>query len=147
MVKYVPPSFDSARVITGLHQAMGFGEPNATADKATFFFPKQEVVADPSDEDGVPFDPSVRPADDSATPVTVPCAVEFFDASGASTHVGQIDASRVKITLLDAEWQLVKEFTFMTVGGEKYMRDKIEPPVALGSIDVWTAWAVSEDER
>ena len=35
---------------------------------------------------------------------------------------------------------------FVVVGGDKYVRSHIEPPVALGSIDVWVAWATAEDE-
>jgi hypothetical protein len=54
--------------------------------------------------------------------------------------------TRISITLLDEDYQRVRGFHFVVAGGDKYIYEKTEPPVALGSIDVWTVWAQSEDE-
>lgn len=147
MTKYVPSSFDRATVRAGLLKAMGFGEPTQTADKVTFFFPKRSTTSAPHDQDGIPFDPNVRLSDAGAPSKTVACAVEFMDWNGAVVEPGTIKATRLRITLLQEEWNAVKDFTYVTAGDNKYLRDYVEPPLALGSIDVYQVMVRAEDER
>lgn len=147
MGKFIPPGFDAARVTEGLHKAMGFGEPTRTEDKATFFFPKRSAAGQPRDGAGVPFDPDQHPTASSKAKVQVPCVVEYHDAAELLAEFGGITPSRVKITVLDPEWQQIKDFAYVVAGGDKYVRTKVEPPIALGSIDVWTIWCTAEDER
>lgn len=147
MTKYIPPGFNSARVIEGLHKAMGFGEPTRTSDKATFYFPKRRATTDgTTDEDGIPFDPSVQPADISRPKQTVPCSVEFFLRGQEVETFGTLATTRIKITLLDPDYQKVKGFAYCVAGGDKYVYDLTQPPDALATIDVWTVWAVAEDD-
>lgn len=148
MTKYVPASFNRAKVLDGLGKAMGFGEPTRSADKATFFFPKTTTTPDgPADEDDVPFDPAAEPATAQKAKLTKQCAVEFVDMAGVETRAGEISSGRIRLTILDPEWQQVKDFSYVVVGGEKYMRDQIQPPIALGSIDVWIVDCIAEEER
>lgn len=147
MVKYIPPGFDEARVLEGLHRAMGFGEPTRTEDKATFFFVQNSPPAGPADAGGVPFDPTDRPTNVAPTKKkTVTCTVEFFDRAGVMERIGEIRPTRVRVTLLDPQYQEVKGFAYLVAGGDKYLQPKVEPPVALGSIDVWTVWCTAESE-
>lgn len=149
MAKYIPPGFNSAQVIAGLHKAMGFGEPTRVGDKATFYFPVSYDWPPGTvlDEDGVPFDPTVMPVTNTVkAPLKVYCAVEYFDRADKSETFGVFRPTRIEITLLDAEYQQVKDFAYVEAGGDKYVRRSVEPPVALGSIDVWTVTAVAEDE-
>jgi len=150
VTKFIPPDFDAEAIKTGIHQAMGFGEPTRTDDKAWFYFPKNRAST-PSDaaadQDDIPFDVTIPVATtDSHARVQVPCAVEYFDATGLSITAGEVTPSKIVITLLDDEWQQVKNFSFVVAGGDKYVRSRIEPPVALGSIDVWTAHCTAQDE-
>lgn len=145
MAKNLPAGFNAAEVIAGLHRAMEFGEPTRTEDRATFYTVTTTAAGGPVDEDGVPFDPTVRPTR-STTSKQVKCAVEFADRADLSETFGIIQPTRVKITLLDAEYQQVKDFAYVVVGGDRYNRRITEPPVALGSIDVWTVHCVAEDE-
>lgn len=145
MTKYVPPSFNAARVRAGLLKAMGFGEPTRAADKVTFHLVTRPAVED-ADGDGVPFDPSVRvTATDTALAVT--CALDYLDDNGEVIAGGDLKPARVRVTLLDAEYQQIKSFDYLTAGGDRYARDSIAPPFALGGLDVWTVYATAEDER
>lgn len=145
MPKNLPPGFDANAVIAGLHEAMAFGEPTRSGDKATFYKVAEPTQTVPRDDDGVPFDVSSRPAR-SATPVQVPCAIEFVDKTDQSETFGYVQATRIKVTLLDPDYQKVKGFKYMSVGGDRYNYRLTEPPVALGSIDVWTVHCVAQDE-
>ena len=145
MTKFVPPGFNEAEVLEGLRRAMGFGEPTRVEDKATFFL-FATVSAGEVDSDSVGFDPTVRTTR-TPTPVLVPCAVEYMDAAAQQETFGNVTASRLKITLLDPDYQQVEGFSYMTIGGGRYHYAKALPPVALGTIDVWTVLVTAEDER
>lgn len=125
---------------------MGFGEPTRSEDKATFFFPKRTPASPVTDEDGVPFSMNLSPEDTSKSSQQVPCAVEFYDRADQVETFGALQATRIKITLLDADYQTIKGFAYVVAGGDKYVYRLTQPPDALGSIDVWTVWAVAEDE-
>lgn len=144
--KYVPPNFNKSTVLAGLHKAMEFGAATRTDDRAAFFIRSTPVVTDAKDGAGVPFDPTVQPAS-TVTKVQVDCTVEYVDASEVAETFGDVRSSRIKITLLDPEYQLVKGFAYVVAGGDKYVYDSTEPPIALGSIDVWTVHATAEGER
>lgn len=145
MTKYIPPGFNAARVIDGIHKAMGFGEPNQAADVATFYFPELGTVAGTADEDGVPFDPDLHP--DLTNPsVKVYCAIEYADRGDETETFGTANRARITLTLLDPDYQQVKGFAYVTVGGVKYAYRDTAKPDALGSIDVWTVTAETGDQ-
>lgn len=131
-------------VIAGIHQAMAIGVPSKPEDRATFFIPSDTV--DPGeDEEGVPYNPDVRP---TSTPdkVVVPCALDYVDGTELASNFGVVQASKVVITLLDPDYQKVKGFDFVVVAGNRYYYRKTEPPVALGNLDVWTVHVQAEDQ-
>jgi hypothetical protein len=141
-----PPGFNAATVIAGLQKAMSFGAPETTGDQATFYMPRTSVVTDPKDDEGVPFDVTVRPTLSTLVKKVVPCAYEYVDAEGKIENFGMIAPARVQITLLDAEYQQVKGFEYVAIGGQRFMYRRTEPPVALGSINVWTLHCTAEDQ-
>lgn len=150
MAKFTPPGFDASAARQGILNAMSFGEPTRTDDKAWFYFAKARASTPddaPADDDHVPFDPAVPVASPDSHPrQQVPCAVDYLDAAGQAITAGDITPSKIVITLMDTEYQRVKGFAFVVAGGDKYLYDKTEPPVALGTIDVWTVHCVAEDE-
>lgn len=147
MASPTPAGFDASAVIAGLHKAMAFGAPSNDSDQATFVMPQTILsTTGPLDDEGVPFDPAVTPVKSVLSRKTVPCAYEYIDAQGKIENLGIINPSRIKFTLLDDDYQEVKGFAYAVVGGQKYLYRKTEPPVALGSIDVWTVYCQSEDE-
>lgn len=145
--EFTPAGFDTAAVLSGLRTAMGFGAPTRTEDRATFYLPPVDVDdTEVEDLHEVPFNPTVQR---TATPIklAVACAVEFFAGGQVIESFGVALADKIKVTLLDPEYQQVKGFLYVVAGGDKYIRAKTEPPVALGTIDVWTVWADAENER
>jgi hypothetical protein len=144
MVKNLPPDFDRIAILRGLYTAMEFGEPTRTSDKATFFTLVSEVAVE-RDDDGIPFDSTYRRTRVPRS-MQVPVAIEFIDKADQSESFGYIQSTRVKLTLLDPDYQKVKGFNYVVIGGDKYNYRITEPPVALGAIDVWTVHVVAEDE-
>lgn len=144
--KELPPGFNPTRIIDGLHRAMLFAAPTRAADAATFYLADSSTgVGVQVDEDEVPFDfAAVRTV--RLTAVRVPCAVEYVDRADQSENFGVYQSSRIKITLLDPDYQQVRGFRYVAIGGDKYNYRLTEPPVALGSIDVWTVHCTAEDE-
>jgi hypothetical protein len=146
----VPPGFDANAARQGILNAMGFGEPTRTDDKAWFYFPKGRARTPSNsavDQDGVPFDPDVVVATtDSKARLQVSCAVEYIDIAETVGSFGGARPARIKITLMDPEYQQVKGFSYVVAGGDKYLYDSTEPPVALGTIDIWTVHCTAEDE-
>jgi hypothetical protein len=138
MTKFLPSGWDEDRVKEGLYKAMGFGEPTRTQDQAAFHIPTASGAAVAGNSEGVPWDPTVK---------RVACAIEFQDSLGQTTTAGDVQATQVVVTLLDPEYQQVKGFDYVVAGGDKYYYRLTDPPVALGSIDVWTVRARSLDER
>lgn len=147
MTKFVPPSFDEARVLEGLKKAMGFGEPTRPEDKVTFYFNERSTPAGEVDEEGVPFDPDDRVINErEGEAVIVDCVVEYQDRAAQTETFGVYIPARVILTLLDPDWQQVKDFSYVKAGGDIYWRSTVEPPVALGTIDVWSVICLAEGE-
>lgn len=138
--------FDKAAVLAGLHIAMDFGEPNVTTDKPTFFMPRSSTAPGNKDQHGVPFNPDNKRTFSALVKKTVPCAVEYTNAQGKVENFGLINPSKVQITLLDPDYQRIRGCEFVTIGGQKFLYRKTEPPIALGSIDVWVLHFTAEDE-
>jgi hypothetical protein len=147
-----PAGFNEADVLEGLYLAMAFGAPNDPAKQATFYKTPILDADNNSDDEGIPFDPSVNV---SRTPVTVkvPCAVEYVDAADQYEEFGVRQPSKVKVTLLGPDYDTVvgtdtavPPFSYVIVSGQKYLYRKSEPVVALGSIDVHVIHCQAEDE-
>lgn len=147
MTKYIPPGFDATKIMDGLHRAMGFGEATRAGDKATFYLRHPSTLSNAGevDSEGLPFDPAVQRTS-SMTPVVVPCAIEYFDRAENADTYGVMQSTKIMLTLLDPDYQKVKGFAYVAAGGDKYYYAKTEPPVALGSIDVWIVHCNSQDE-
>jgi hypothetical protein len=150
VAKFVPPGFDADAARQGILNAMSFGEPTRTDDKAWFYFSKTRTSTPPgaaADQDGVPFDSTAPVLSPDRKPrLQVPCAIDYVDVAETTETFGSDKAARIVITLLDTEYQRVKGFAYVVAGGDKYVSPTVEPPVALGTIDVWTVHCVAEDE-
>lgn len=145
MAKQLPAGFDKSAVMAGLKKAMQFGAPTRVEDQATFYKVTTTTDEVPRDDDFIPFDPeAVRTA--KPTAIRVDCSVEYVDRAEGTEQFGAITPSRIKITLLDPEYQKVKGFQYVVAGGDRYNYRLTEPPVALGNIDVWVVHCVGEDE-
>ena len=77
--------------------------------------------------------------------VAVPSPVDYTDASDQAKRFGTVQPSRLELTLLDPDWQKVKDFEYVVWGGDKYLRRSHQVD-ALGSLDIHTVHCVAEDE-
>lgn len=146
MAKFVPASFNQARVLEGLHKAMGFGEPVDGDDKPVFHIPAAvDTGPAPADDGDVPFDPSVR-VQRLVRDVQVPCAYDMASAGAVAETFGKRAQTSIEICIVGPDWEQVKDFTHVTIGGDRYLRSKTNI-LALGSIPVAIVTVISEDER
>lgn len=141
------PGFDAAAVRAGLRLAMQVGLPTVTADQPTFFMP-QTVTTDGHILDGsnTPFDPEYTPTRSTRVTHQVPCAIEYTDGSGKIAALGIIDASKVILTLLDQDYDIVEGFEFVVITGQKFFYSATEPQLGLVDVGVWRVHCRSEDE-
>jgi hypothetical protein len=147
-----PVGFNASEVRAGIHLAMQFGESPLPAKRVVFYVPLLSVMLPPAypvDSDGVPFNPVTPFVPKPYDEITVLCAVEYLpaerdpviDQAGSGVH-----RSRVLITLLDTEFDLVHDADFITIDGDKYLRDWEAPPIGLGPIGVYQVRFTAEDE-
>ena len=110
-----------------IHFAMGMGATVDPADQAIFIFGEQSTY-NPQDPDFDPYDWAATPAVDiPARQVVVPAAVQYGAATTVveGTPVGDFDASRAIITVLDVDYALVAGCTEVMLGGHHFI---IDPP-------------------
>lgn len=127
---------------------MNMGLPNATVERATF---KWETVrtyttADPA---GNPYDYTATPAATvTHADVSIPVAVEFSarPAGSRDTSVGQFDASRAVITVLDEDYEQVEGADIVMLGENTYEIEFVGPPLGLFDVTIYQIYADARDE-
>ena len=137
---------DPAEFRSGIRFAMNLGLPPIEADRPVFVTPQEATNDANADEEDIPFDPSARPQVPPPLTKSVPCAVEYVDAAGRVETFGIVNPSKIRITLLDEEYQQIRGFSYVVIGGDRYNYAKTEPPLGLGSVGVWIIHAIAEDE-
>jgi hypothetical protein len=138
--------FDADDVRAGLRLAMTVGLPPVEADQPIFYMPATVTATGPSDQEGVPFSPLDSRTVSPPVTVQVPCAVEYHDGEGKLENFGVIVPARVVLTLLDEDYQQVKGFEFVGIGGIRYYYRRTENPKGLVSLAVYRVHCVSEDQ-
>lgn len=139
-------SFNADKFRTAIRFAMTLGAPPATSDQLTFHWNPTATTAASKDGEGVPFDPTAAITRITRTPVTRPCAVEFVDAADEPTAFGLVIPSKLKVTLLDVDYDAVKDADFVVVGGDKYVRSHEPPSLGLFDIGVHSVIYTAENE-
>jgi hypothetical protein len=139
------PNFDSAAVRDGLRLAMQVGLPAGTDDQPLFVMPTTTTGAG-LDAGGTPFNATTRPTRTTPTGKKVPCAIEYLDGAGKLEGFGVIAPSYVLLTLLDEDFEQVRGFAYVVIGGNKYWYEREFPPVGLVDIGVHQIKCRSEDE-
>lgn len=143
------PGFDPDEVREGIRLAMQVGLPVEPDDQPTFVFAPTFGAQDGSDAEGTPFDwRSGRdtPAAPARAAVKRPCAIEYDDGTSQMEAVGAIYSSRLILTLLDEDYEAVKGFSHVLIGGNSYTYELTEPPLGLVSVGVWRVHVRAEDE-
>lgn len=148
------PGFDADAFRTGIRFAMSMGAPPVEGEQAAFLLPSTLVYNLPGgggpayvDQEGVPFDPTTTVTRTVPDPIKVLCAVEYFDAHGEPTNFGVITPSRAVITLLDEEYEQIKECIAVVLRGERFIYRSTEYPAGLFDVGVYTLHFTAEDEN
>jgi hypothetical protein len=115
--------------------------------KLTFHFADTVTVTGTADSEEVPFDPTVPVTRVVKTPVTVPCDIEFQQAGDEPTAFGVVVPAKVKVLLLDEDYELVKDASFIVVNGDKYTRNYEPPDFALFDVGLHEMVFIAENER
>lgn len=142
------PAFNPAVFRQAIRDTMIMGLPNATAEKPTFRWNPNKTYAT-ADPGGAPYDftaapvVTVAPAD-----VQVAVAVEFSSrpAGSLETVIGEFDNSRVIITVLDEDYELIRGADEVILGGNTYDIQFVGPPLGLFEVTVYQIFAIARDE-
>jgi hypothetical protein len=150
------PGGGADRFREGIRFSMDMGAAPEEVLQATFLFPSQLVFVDPDDagttvdQAGVPFDPDVPVQRVTPDPVRLPCAVEYYDATGQQAQrmgdLGIVSTSRVKVLLLDEEYEQVKGCDRVVIDGDTYWYRRTQPPSGLFDVGIFELWFHSEQE-
>lgn len=142
--------FNAGQFRDAIRFAMQMGAPNKTQDKATFLFKKTRTWPPGTrlDQEGRPFDPTVTPVLTGKDPVVLDnVAVEFAPARPEEVEVGNFRPTKVELTLLDEDWELVKDAIEVSLeGGDRYAISYEKPVNGLFEVDVHTFVAFARDE-
>lgn len=141
------PGFSAAEVRTALRFAMTMGMPTDESLQGTFRFRRSDSFAS-ADNQGDPWDWTATPVTTSQDdPVTKPIAVEFVEGTRGQTELGQIDATKVVITILDEDFVDVNGAIEVQFGDNIYDIDFIAPAIGLFDLTVYQIYATARDTR
>jgi hypothetical protein len=154
-------SFSADETRQNLRATMLLGLPGDPAKRPIFLFPRERSYA-PADDAGQPWDWSQAASGDSDDPgpartVTcgdddgqVVCAWEAGGGRGGTqsneTPFGDFDQSRLVLTILDADFELIDGFNRVIIGGNRYRRVYEMPNIGLWDLDVHQVIVEAIDE-
>ena len=143
------PGFNADEVRAGIRLAMSVGLPPVEADRPLFVWDAPPEVTAEEDISGIPFQWDASPP----TPVLAPkpprreyCAVEYLDAAGELRPFGPTASTRLVLTLLDEEYERVRGFSRVVIGGNEYVYERTATPLGLNNIGVWQIHVRTDDE-
>lgn len=141
-------AFDGAVFREAIRNTMKMGLPEDEAERVTFRWTPDRTYAN-GDSAGNPWSWDDTPAtEDAPADVQVAAAVEFSarPAGSVDTVMGQFDTSRVAVTLLDEDFELIRGADLMIFDGAIYEVQFIAPPVGLFDVTVYTIYGEARDE-
>lgn len=140
--------FDAAVFREAIKNTMQMGTTTDTLDRVTFQW-NPDVDYEIEDPAGNTYDFSATPITyDVQTEIQVDVAMEFIPRStlSAGNAVAGFDTPRLRLTLLDVDWDLVIGADTVIAGGNTYRVKYVQPPIALFSVDVWVVECIAFDE-
>lgn len=131
------PDFNAAEFRANIHAAMDMGAALESAEQVMFHFPGTLVYNRPTDETNTPFDPAATVTSTPGSTKQVPCAVEYFDSENQPTTFGLLAPARIEVTLLDEDYEQVKNASYVVVHGDRYNYRRTEPPSGLFDVGLY----------
>ena len=146
------PDFNASEFSDAIKQTMRMGMPSDPDEQLVWHI--NPVVSFSYQ------DPAIKPYDWSATPVvdqpgdpdhptgivSVDYALEFAASGGGETEVGRFDQSRLTVTVLDLDFEQIKNADYAKIGNVYYDIKFIGPPTGLFDVTVYTIYLVARDE-
>jgi hypothetical protein len=149
--------FNEPLVRDALLNTMLMGMPEKPTERLTWYWNRERVFS-PDDPAGNPYDWTAPPISDlPGNPklkdegvnqsLQVPYALEFSarPAGSATTVLGEIDTSRVVVTLLDTDFEKIRTADYAVIDDSRYRIQFDAPPVGLFGLTVWTVYLEAED--
>lgn len=115
-------------------------------NRLTFHFGPTVAFTGNADGDKVPFDPNEAPITTTPAPINVPCDVQFTAATDAPTSFGTVIPAKVKVLLLDEDYEQVKDAAFVVMNGDRYNRQYIPPSSGLFNVGLHEMVFQAENE-
>lgn len=146
--------FPAEEFRTNIQQVMLMGMPDDPADRLTFHWDRQRTY-DPATVDDDPLDWTETPDTDipgdwdhEAGTYQPIYALEFSarPAGSTNTPLGEIDTSRLIITLLDVDYEQVKTADYATIKDVRYRIQFAAPEVAMFPVGVHQVYMEAEDQ-
>lgn len=141
------PLFDADLFRTQIRATMTMGLPGNVADRATFRW-RADTTYSSEDSANKPWLWTESPATNLVhADVQVPVAMEIMrTAEQDGTSVGDFEAVRVVLTLLDVDYAQVIGADVVLLGQNVYNIDFIEPPIGLFDVTVYRFHLRATDE-
>lgn len=98
------------------------------------------------DRDGVPLDPDIEVRRAADVNIEVDCAIEVVRADAEELPVGNFRPTKVVATLLDAEYQQVKDCRELLYNGDRYVFGYEPESNGLFDVGVYTMIFYAKDE-
>lgn len=140
------PGFNAGEFRDAIHFAMQMGAALDASEQVTFHFASTLTYNVPADGAAVPFDPNATVTRVTPDPMRVDCAVEYFDMENQPTSFGLMAPSRLAVTLLDVDYEQVKDCSYVVIHGDRYNFRRTEPPSGLFDVGLYTMHFTAENE-
>lgn len=139
--------FDAAAFRTAIRATMTMGLPGSVADQATFRWSEVKSFTK-QDSDAKPWLWTAATITDVVhADVQVPVAMEILrTVQQEGTSIGDFNVTRVILTLLDVDYDLIVGADVVLLGQNTYNIDFIEPPIGLFDVTVWRIHCRAGDE-
>ena len=152
----ISADFDSAGFRQAIKFAMQMGT-NPNPDRRPIFVKRSSSVTywkggiqlgtpPRMDRDGVPLDPDIEVRRVPDEHLEVDCAIEVVRAEAEELPVGNFRPTKVVATLLDAEYEVVKECREMLYNGDRYIFGYEPESNGLFDVGVYTMIFYAKDE-
>ncbi len=145
--RHIQYQFDGDRFRNAIRFVFEMGTPTEDEQQVTFHFADTLTFAGPADGEQVPFNPAEAIVRNTPPPIRRPCDVEFTKATDEPTAFGIVIPARITVTLLDEDYQDVKDATFIIVNGDRYIRHYEPPSYALFDVGLHEMVFIAENER
>ena len=129
-----------------IRSTMQMSTPSAVEERATLIWETLATFTNPNSA-GRPFNFNQAPLTvESHEEVQVDCTYEFVERAGHGTAIGQFENPRLKLYVMDEDYELIKGANKIRIGGNLYTINFVEPPVSLFLPTLYTIHCMADDE-